>query len=53
MAAFEDIDPDKDEIFISGLHPDVTEADLVDFFGTIGVIKDVRRNCTVTDLTGG
>ena len=35
------VDPDNDEVFISGLPPDTTEQDIAEYFGQIGVIKQV------------
>lgn len=37
----DDIDPEKDEIFISGLPTDITEEEIAKYFGQIGVIKEV------------
>ena len=38
------VDPENDEVFISGLPlTGVTEQDIADFFGQIGIIKQVRR----------
>ena len=42
-----DIDPDKDEVFISGLPLDITEEEVAKHFGQIGVIKEV---CTSEKL---
>jgi len=35
------VDPDNDEVFISGLPLDTTEQDIAEYFGQIGVIKQV------------
>lgn len=36
------VDPENDEVFISGLPADVTEQEIAEFFGQIGIIKQVR-----------
>lgn len=33
---------DNDEVFISGLPLDVTEQEIADYFGQIGIIKQVN-----------
>jgi len=33
---------DSDEVFVSGLPLDITEAEIAEYFGQIGVIKEVR-----------
>lgn len=38
------VDPENDEVFISGLPlTGVTEQDIAEYFGQIGIIKQVRR----------
>lgn len=39
MASFEDFDDDRDQIYVSGLPTDITEQQLADHFGQIGMIK--------------
>ena len=41
MGFDKDIDPEADEIFVAGLPLDVTEEELAEYFGQIGVIKEV------------
>lgn len=36
------LDPENDEVFISGLPTDTTEQDIADYFGQIGIIKQVH-----------
>lgn len=36
------LDPENDEVFISGLPADTTEQDIADYFGQIGIIKQVH-----------
>ncbi len=40
--SFDNVDPDMDEVFVSGLPTDVTEEQLAEYFGQIGIIKEVR-----------
>ena len=40
MASF--VDEENDEVFISGLPLDVTEEAIAEYFGQIGIIKQVR-----------
>lgn len=37
----EEADPNKDEVFISGLPLDITEKEIAEYFGQIGIIKEV------------
>jgi RNA recognition motif-containing protein len=39
----EEADPNKDEVFVSGLPLDITEQEIADYFGQIGVIKEVSK----------
>ena len=39
----EEVDPNQDEIFVSGLPTDITEQEIADYFGQIGIIKEVRK----------
>ncbi|KAI8105921.1 hypothetical protein M9434_000500 [Picochlorum sp. BPE23] len=37
------LDPENDEVFISGLPTDTTEQDIADYFGQIGIIKQDKK----------
>ena len=37
----QEIDPNNDEVFVSGLPLDVTEEEIAEYFGQIGIIKEV------------
>eukprot|EP00890_Picochlorum_soloecismus_P004717 jgi/Picsp_1/5246/NSC_02608-R1_rna-binding protein cabeza len=37
------VDPENDEVFISGLPLDTTEQDIAEYFGQIGVIKQDKK----------
>jgi RNA recognition motif-containing protein len=39
----EEADPNKDEVFISGLPLDITEKEIAEYFGQIGIIKEVSK----------
>jgi RNA recognition motif-containing protein len=39
----EEADPNKDEVFISGLPLDITEKEIAEYFGQIGIIKEVGK----------
>lgn len=46
------VDPENDEVFISGVPlTGVTEQDIAEFFGQIGVIKQVRITCCMLMLS--
>ncbi len=40
----EEADPNKDEVFITGLPLNITEKEIAEYFGQIGVIKEVSKN---------
>ena len=42
MDPYETVDPDNDEVLISGLPLDTTEQEIADHFGQIGIIKQVH-----------
>ena len=39
----EEVDPNNDEVFITGLPLDITEQEIAEYFGQIGVIKEVGK----------
>jgi RNA recognition motif-containing protein len=39
----EEADPNKDEVFVSGLPLDITEKEIAEYFGQIGIIKEVSN----------